>query len=432
MPSEPRPLRAAIVAVGNELLSGQTTDTNGAWLAVALTEVGVHVGHHLTVGDTEEDIREALGRALEHADLVVITGGLGPTPDDRTKAAVARHFGRDLVPDPRVLEAIETRFRLSELGEVPRLSRAVADVPVGSQLLPNEWGTAPGLHIQEGEAHVFLLPGVPRELKGIFSSQLRAIVEDLARASGVEAIHHRLIHTTGLPEPKLAERIEARWSELPEAHTAGVELAYLPDLRGVDLRFTLRGGSKAAAAERFAHLLAALDSTLDGWRYDAVDGDLATSVVHALAQAGASIAVAESCTGGLLAKRLTDAPGASAAFLGGVIAYSNEVKVSQLGISTAHLERHGAVSEVVARQMAAGVAERFAADAAISITGVAGPGGGSEEKPVGTVWIGVSWEGDVTAFRTRFGGDREAVRERAAQAALAALYHRLGGPAPRA
>lgn len=391
-----------IISVGDELLHGETVDTNAAWLGRALGSRGIPVVRRFTVRDVEADIQEAADAAVRLAGLVFVSGGLGPTRDDVTLRAVSRWVS-------------EGRF----------------DVPEGARLLKNPLGTAPGVAFSHGGAVVILLPGVPRELESIFRGEVQELLNDFTGREGDTGIHHRLVHTTGLPEPALAQLIDAKLDALDSVTTDGITLAYLPDIIGVDLRFTIEGGSAGEAGQRFDRLIQELASVLGPWSFQAQTGDLADAVTEALRRAGLTIAVAESCTGGLLAKRLTDRPGASRVFLGGVVAYSNDVKVHQVGVVASDLDRSGAVSEIVARQLAVGIAGRMHADIGVGVTGVAGPGGGSDEKPVGTVWIGVMMDGSVHAELHRFEGDREAVRERAAQGALAQLHRRLVARASR-
>jgi nicotinamide-nucleotide amidase len=415
-------LAAALVTVGNELLYGETVDTNAAWMARSLADLGIPVVRKLTVGDVAPDIQVAVRSAMEVAELVLVGGGLGPTSDDVTKPAVAAMLGRKLELDQGLLGRLEAFFRARGLASMPVLNRTQAEVPQGATVLRNPQGTAQGLALEEHGVWVVMLPGVPRELRAIFEGDLRDfIVERFGPRA--RKLHHRLIHTTGIAESKLAELVEA---VLP-ADMGPVTIAYLPDLRGVDLRLTARGVSAAEAATWLDRIEAAVAPVVAPWRFDAESGDIVEALTAALRRTGKKVAVAESCTGGLIAKRITDRAGSSEVFVGGLIAYANDVKIAQLGVSPQDLARHGAVSEAVAGQMARGVADRFGAAAGIGITGIAGPGGGTPDKPVGTVWRAVSLDGEVEARLLTFVGDREAIRERAAQEALAALHRRVVG-----
>jgi nicotinamide-nucleotide amidase len=413
--------RAAIVTVGNELLFGETVDTNAAWLGRKLSSKGIEVVRRFTVGDVDADIRAALDAAMIAADLVLVTGGLGPTPDDRTKPVVAAHFGLPMVEDRGVRQDVEARFRSAGLDEVPPRSRGQYRVPEGARALRNPVGTAPGLLLERAGKAVALFPGVPAELRAIVQGDFDDVLERFAG----RAVRHRVVHTTGIFETKLAEALEPAVEELPEDLREAVALAYLPDVGGVDLRLTVRGAEAAEAEALFDAWLDGVSDVLEPWRFEAESGDVAGAVVSALRATSRTLAVAESCTGGLLGARVTAVPGASDVFLGGIIAYANEAKVGQVGVSEASLAAHGAVSEAVARELASGVADRFGADVGVGITGVAGPGGGTEEKPVGTVWIAVGVDGEVDAWCTRFPGGRTEIRERAAQSALTRVLRRV-------
>jgi nicotinamide-nucleotide amidase len=415
-------LVAALVTVGNELLYGETVDTNAAWMARSLADLGIPVVRKLTVGDVAADIQVAVRSAMEVAELVLVSGGLGPTSDDLTKPAVAKMLGRELALHEDLLERLEAYFRSRGFASMPVLNRTQAEIPEGAIILRNSQGTAPGLALEENGVWVVMLPGVPRELRAIFDVDLRDfIVERFGQRA--RKLHHRLIHTTGIAESKLAELVEAT---LP-AEMGPVTIAYLPDLRGVDLRLSARGVSAAEAATWLDRIESAFAPAVARWRFEAESGDIVEALTAALRRAGKTVAVAESCTGGLIAKRITDLAGSSEVFMGGVIAYANDAKIAQLGVSPQDLARHGAVSEAVARQMASAVADRFGAAAGIGITGIAGPGGGTPDKPVGTVWRAISLDGEVEARLLTFVGDREAIRERAAQEALAALHRRVVG-----
>lgn len=420
---------SAVVSVGEELLLGETVNTNGAWLGRELATLGAPVVARFTVGDEEEAIRSALEWALESADLVVVTGGLGPTDDDRTREAVAGVLGLPLETDRRLLEELAERFRSFGYDELPASNRTQAEVPRGADALPNPGGTAPGLWIDVGGGTVVLLPGVPREMKRIFGEQVAERVR--SRFPGrLRPLRHRTIRTTGIPESALADRVEETLSE----YDGPVRVAFLPRVTGVELRLTVRGvEGEDEAASHLDRMEERLELVVGGYRYEAESGDLVEVVSSALRERGWTVATAESCTGGLVAKRLTDFPGSSDVFLGGVVSYANASKVRELGVDPATLEADGAVSEDVVRAMVRGVVERFGSDCGIAITGIAGPGGGTPEKPAGTVWYAASVRGEVEARVHRFPGGRDDVRERSAQAALNLLrrsVERAGGAEP--
>jgi nicotinamide-nucleotide amidase len=413
---------AAIVTVGNELLYGETVDTNAAWLARSLAALGLPVVRKLTVGDVTAEVQSAVRSAMEAADLVFVSGGLGPTADDVTKQAVAELLGRRLELHQDLLDRLEAFFRSRGYEAMPALNRTQAEIPSGATLLGNPQGTAQGMALEDRGRWVVLLPGVPRELRAIFEGDLSRFLGERFGDRAAK-VHHLTIHTTGVAESKLAELVEA---ERPD-DMGPVTLAYLPDLRGVDLRLSARGVSATDAEAWLGRIDEALAPVVAPWRFEAESGDIVEALMSALVKVGKRVAVAESCTGGLIAKRITDRAGSSEIFVGGVIAYANEVKIAHLGVTPQDLARHGAVSEIVARQMARGVADRFGAAAGIGITGIAGPGGGTADKPVGTVWRATCLDGEVEARLLTFVGDREAIRERAAQEALAALHRRVAG-----
>lgn len=415
-------VRVVLVTVGDELLLGQTVNTNATWLARELADLGADVARFVTVGDGEDEIRDAVAGARAAADLVVVTGGLGPTEDDRTRAVVADLFGRELEVDEELLRALERRFREAGFGELPARNVSQAEVPRGATALPNPHGTAPGLVLEEEGIVVALLPGVPREMKGIFRESLSARLRE-SFPGRLRAVRHRTIHTTGIAESVLAERVE---EHLPD-ELGPVSVAFLPDEHGVDLRLTVRGVSdEEEAREWLDGVETALEPVVEKYRFEAPEtGDIAEAVARALEGSGRTLAVAESCTGGLVAKRITDRAGSSAYFLGGVVAYDDRVKTALLDVDPEVLEEKGAVSEEVARAMAVGVARRLGANTGVGITGIAGPGGGSEEKPVGTVSYAAAVDDRVDVKTRRFPGDRESVRERSGQAALALLLRLL-------
>ena len=422
--SRNEPVTAAVVAVGEELLSGETTDSNGSWLSKKLASLGAPVARRWVVGDDAEAIQGALSAAIAVADLIIVTGGLGPTRDDITRPAIADFLGLDLHPDPRLVEDLRERFRARGFPDLPANNLSQAEVPSGAQVLANALGTAPGLLLEHEGRYIALLPGVPREMRAIFEDVLSDVIRDRFAARLVPLVH-RTLYTTGIPESVLGERVDEVRGALPE----DVDLAFLPDLRGVSIRISTRSG-----ADRPAKLLdeaqAVLDPIVGPYRIGMEKGDLVEAVADVLTSESHTLAVAESCTGGLMAKRITDLSGSSSYFRGGVVAYADSVKVELLGIDEAVLIESGAVSEDVAAGMARGVADTLNTDVGVGITGIAGPEGGTPEKPVGTVWLAVAVNGSVRTSHHVFTGDREAVRERATQAALLLLYQMLiDGPA---
>lgn len=397
-----------LVTVGHELLLGHTVDTNAAYAGQRFANVGVRVVRRATVGDNPADIAEAVGNALDRTGLVLTTGGLGPTRDDITKHVVSELLGLPLAFDDEVWSALLARWQ--RIGRTPSESnRTQAMVPLGATVLPNRWGTAPGLWITSPRGIVIMLPGVPNEMRNLLDHEVVPRLVD----QGGGVVRSRTLRTAGIAESALAERID-----LLEAELAPLTLAYLPDVAGVDLRLTAWQLPAGEADARLAVAAARLRELAGQWIYGEGDDDLAAVLLAAARAVGRRIAVAESCTGGLLGGRITAIPGSSDCFLGGVIAYHDAVKTALLGVEAELISRHGAVSDEVAAAMVRGVAKRTGADLALSITGIAGPDGGSEEKPVGTIWFGVLDCNKVTTFRVGFPGTRFEIRARAVQAGL--------------
>ncbi len=409
--------------MGDELLAGFTVDTNGAWMGRRAARLGLPVRARFVVGDSAPDIRGALARALELADVVLVSGGLGPTGDDITREVVAEALGRPLRRDKALLEELRTRWATWRGTPLPAGNERMARIPEGALALPNRVGTAPGLVLDVEERIVVLLPGVPSEMRGLFAEGVEPLLRERL-GDRLLPLVHRVFHTTGIAESSLAERIDAG---LPE-NLGAVSIAFLPRITGVDVRLSARAApDDPEAARRLDRVEALVEPVLRPYRYHAASGDIVECLAAEMTSAGRTLAVAESCTGGLVARRITERAGSSEYFLGGVVTYADEAKRAQLAVSGELLARHGAVSEEVARAMAEGVARAFGADAGLAVTGVAGPGGGSTEKPVGTVWYAVRLDGRTEARRSIFPGARRAVRERSAQAVLALLYRMLGG-----
>jgi nicotinamide-nucleotide amidase len=416
-------MEVELVTVGTELLLGFTLDTNAAELARALAGVGARVTRTTSVGDDEAEIRAAVSGSLERAGFVVLTGGLGPTSDDVTKRAVAALFDATLVLDEAYLAEMERRFRSFRRGAMPVSNRSQAEVPRGADILPNPRGTAPGLWLSGAPGTAVMLPGVPHEMRGLLEEQVLPRVVALLRQRGeVPTTRSRTLRTTGITESGLQDAL----TEL-ERGLGAVRLAYLPQGIGVDLRLTVGGVPQAKAERELERAVELLRPGLGRHLYGEGETDLAAVVLDRLRAQGQTLAVAESCTGGLIGGRLTAIPGSSEVFRGGVICYADESKTRDLDVPAGVLETEGAVSEAVARAMAAGVARRFGADASVAVTGVAGPGGGTEEKPVGTVWLAARLGEQDRALRRRFPGGRREVRRRSAQAALDLLRRLIDG-----
>jgi len=405
-----------VLTIGNELLLGFTPDTNAAEIARALSAAGVRVVRHASVGDEPEAIRSAVREALGRTGAVLTTGGLGPTRDDVTKLVVAGIFDAPLEFDPAVWTALVARF--VRMGRTPPESnRAQAEVPRGATVLPNRWGTAPGLWLEGAPGLAVLLPGVPGEMRRLLEHE---VVPRLAARAGARVVRSRLVRTTGIAESALAERM----GDI-EAEIAPLTLAYLPGPDGVDLRLSAWQLLPDEADHRLRQAGALLQARAGEHVYGVDDADLAAVVLEAARALAQTLVTAESCTGGMVGGRLTAIPGSSEVYLGGVVCYADALKTALLGVEPGLLAEHGAVSEPVALAMARGAVERLGADAAISVTGIAGPGGGSESKPVGTVWVGVAAGGRVEARHAVLSGDRQEIRSRAAQMALYLLLRRL-------
>ncbi|MCB9662770.1 MAG: CinA family nicotinamide mononucleotide deamidase-related protein [Alphaproteobacteria bacterium] len=406
---------------GDEVLTGQTVDTNAAWLAARLTELGVRVVRHVTVGDEVEAIRGALAAAAAEASLVICTGGLGPTADDLTAEAVALAFAAPLALDEVALAHVEGLYRAFGRA-MPPSNRKQALLPARSLRLDNPHGTACGFALEHGGAWVACLPGVPREMKPMFETQvLPRVVARLQLAPG------RLVtlRTTGVGESTLQDRIGAF------AHPAAV-LGYRTSLgeNQIKLRFTA-GTPDDEVRALVADVAARIGSpvfAVDG--LDGLGGGLAATVGAALVAQGHTLAVAESCTGGQLSALCTAEPGASAWFLEGAVVYDNAAKVARAGVPAALLEAHGAVSEPVARALAEGIRTALGATHGLATTGIAGPSGGSEAKPVGTVHLAHASPHGTTHRLVRLAGDRERIQGLAAHAVLDLLRRHLQGLHP--
>jgi nicotinamide-nucleotide amidase len=406
-----------IVAIGDELLSGATLDSNAATIARRLESLGLRVVQKTTVPDAEERIGEAVWSALARSGVVVTTGGLGPTKDDVTRTAVADVFGRGLEFREDLWRALEARW--ARLGKIPETNRVQAEVPAGAEVFPNRRGTAPGIAVEDDSLGLcIMLPGPPHEMEAILSEQVVPYLEARAGAARRRP-YRRTLRTVGIAESAIAERLANRLDDLP------LEIAHLPEIDGNDIRLTAWATDESDAAVALDEAVSRLRELLGKHIYGEGEADLAQVVGELLRARGLTVAVAESCTAGLIGKRLTESPGSSDHFWGGMIVYDDRAKLELLGVSQGALEQHGAVSEQVAREMAAGVCRRSGAETAIAVTGIAGPAGGTEEKPVGTVWLAVTVKDVMVAGRRFYPGTRDMVRARAAQGGLDLLRRTL-------
>ena len=416
-----------ILAIGDELLLGETVDTNAAWMAQRLAREGIRVARKTTVGDSDAAIRDALEAALRRTRVVLCTGGLGPTPDDITRDSVARLYSREQHIDDGWMDVLRNRYEKRGI-PMPEVNRVQALLPEGATLLHNANGSAPGIAIDDDALGLtVLMPGVPSEMRALMETHVIPLLRTHLHVGG--AIRSRMLRTIGIGESALAERIDDITRDL-----APLTIAFLPQVASVDLRLTCPPDESESDA-LLERAVTSLKERLTDKVYAEDDTDLAVVVGDMLRDAGLRLALAESCTGGLLSKRLSDAPGASDFLLAGFVTYHNDAKRTFLGVRSETLAMHGAVSEQCAREMAEGARRAINADVAVAITGVAGPGGGSEEKPIGTVWYAVALDGDVArraghddAVLTRMvmhNGNRNDIRERAAQTALDMLRRAL-------
>ena len=410
-----RPITTAnILAIGTELLTPYRSDTNSLYLTARLNELGIDVTGKAIVGDDVRDLERALSAALQTADLVITSGGLGPTADDLTREAVSSVLGLEMTEDPALVQQLRERFaRRSSV--MPEINRRQAMVPDGAVVLPNAKGSAPGLLIAAGERLVLLLPGPPRELEPMFETSVR---DRLAGRTAWRRLRRRVIKIAGQPESEVDELAAPVYGPLA-SQAVPISTTILASSGQVELHLSARGADVALLEVELEGAVTALSAAL-GESVFSVDGRSIEVVVgDALRRRGLTLAVAESCTGGLATGRLTDVPGSSAYLRGGVVAYDNTVKRDVLGVSAGLLDVHGAVSEPVAAAMAAGVRRVMSADIGLSITGIAGPDGGSPDKPVGTVCFGLAGPGDQSMALTRIvPGDRSLVRQWSVMVAL--------------
>ncbi|MGH7724194.1 MAG: competence/damage-inducible protein A [Candidatus Eiseniibacteriota bacterium] len=412
-------MNAEVLSIGNEVLSGRTLDTNFQHLARLLEGTGARIVGHQAVSDREDAIAAALSLARSRADLIVCTGGLGPTPDDLTVRAVAAALGLPLVRDDAILEALRERWRAWARGPMPANNEQQALLPWGATAWPNPIGSAPGVHVAHEGKDVVLLPGVPEEM----SALAQQFLVPLVRAKSGITVEYALIRTVGIAESVLEERLADLEQKLD-----GAWVAYLPGLGGVDVRVSLPAEATPERRGELAQRARAIVRERAGdYVFTDDDRSLEQFVGDLLREKSLAIAVAESCTGGLLGGRITAVPGSSAYFAGGVICYSNASKMELVDVPATTLGEHGAVSEETARALARGVARRFDAACGVGVTGIAGPDGGTPEKPVGTVHVAVVGPDGEHHRHLRLRGNRAQVRERSVTAALDLVRRLLTG-----
>ncbi|MBI4365021.1 MAG: competence/damage-inducible protein A, partial [Candidatus Latescibacteria bacterium] len=412
---------AEVITIGSELLHGLVRNTNLDMIAGMLGEIGLEPAFHSTVGDDAEHMGEAFRTAAHRSEIVISTGGLGPTPDDITRKVIATVFRRRLILDQAVLEAIRTRFRARGI-EMPPINETQALIPRGSTVIQNRRGIAPGLHFSHLRTEIFALPGVPSEaeqmLRDYVLPRLRSLNPGLQSAL-------RVVRTIGISESALSERLQGFAMEEPE-----LSLGYIASTTGVDLHLAGSSRDPRLLAERLDRAERKLLERAGAHAYARGHRTLSEVVGEALLERGLTIATAESFTGGALGAAVIATPGSSRYYRGGVVAYSNDAKAALLGVSEAVLRVKGAVSAEAARAMARGARERLRASCAVSTTGIAGPEGGSEEKPVGLVYIGYSGADSETSERFLFGGSRAEIVARGCSCALDLLRRSIGAPPP--
>ncbi|TAE23370.1 MAG: competence/damage-inducible protein A [Cytophagales bacterium] len=397
-------IRAEVMTIGDEILFGQITDTNTQWIGTELTNIGIRTIRKTSVGDDAGAILDALREAHTRADLIIITGGLGPTKDDITKKTLCQYFGVGMVRNQQALDLV-TSFFVKRGREMTDLNRGQADLPANAEYVQNDWGTAPGMWFAhdfgDGRTVVYVsLPGVPFEMKSLMTNR---VLPRLKTHFNPPIIKHKMIRTVGIGESFLAERIEA-WEDALPPH---IRLAYLPSFGGVKLRLTATGIDHATLDRELAEQVAAVMPLIEANVFGFDNDEIETVVGKLLQEKGLMLGTAESCTGGYVAAQITKNPGASSHFMGSIVAYSNDIKTGVLGVDPKIIEQFGAVSEGTIRQMAEGCRRVLNVDVALATSGIAGPEGGSPEKPVGTIWIAVATNNGTAAKLLKLGQYRD-------------------------
>ena len=387
--SMPTTIRAEVITIGDEILFGQIIDTNTQWISTELTNIGIRTVRKTSVGDEADVILTAFTEAAARADVVLITGGLGPTKDDITKKTLCQFFGVGMVRNQTALDLV-TDFFEKRGRQMTDLNRMQADLPENAEYIQNDWGTAPGMWFDHNDTVFISLPGVPFEMKSLMTHRM---LPKLKERFEMPVIRHKMVRTIGMGESFLAERIEA-WEDALPPH---IRLAYLPSFGQVKLRLTATGADDEQLGRELDEQVVTLLPLIGKYVYGYDGDEIETVVIRLLKEKNLMLGVAESCTGGQVAATLTKVPGVSAVFAGGVVSYSNEVKIIALGVRPETLGTFGAVSEPTVSEMAEGVRMMLGTDVGIATSGIAGPNGGTPDKPVGTIWIAVATDkGTVT------------------------------------
>lgn len=409
-------LTAEIIATGSEMLTPTRTDTNSLWLTEELNALGIEVKRKTIVGDDAERMEQALRDALGRTGLIITTGGLGPTEDDVTRRAIAQAVGREMYEDAAIVENIRAKF--ASFGrKMPEINRRQALVISGAEVLNNPNGSAPGLFLVHEGTFIAALPGPPREMKPMFRA---AVAPRLTAHTGAVRVVRRMMRVAGLGESAVDELIAPIYTQYTNPQTT-----ILFNKAEIEIHLTAQGPNEATATALLDEVAEKCAAQLGTALFSSHGAALEEVIAELLAAKKQTLAVAESCTGGLIAHRLTEVPGSSAFFLEGAVTYSNAAKVRQLGVPEELIAEHGAVSAPVAAAMAAGIRERSGADYGLAVTGIAGPGGGTPEKPVGLVYLALADAAGSTPRQIQLPGDRYLVRWRASQGALDLLRKRL-------
>jgi len=412
-------MKAEIISIGDELLIGQVINSNQAYIAEKLNSVGIFDDRMTTVGDNEDEILSTFQKAYATHDVITVTGGLGPTHDDITRAVVCNFFNTDSVINDEALANVKHIFAQRK-AEPRKINEDQALVPRGCTVIQNRLGTAPGYFFEHDGKFFIVMPGVPYEMKAMMDEFVVPFFEK--KKTGL-VIQHRTLKTTGIAESFLAEKIGDINQLFPS--NSGISLAFLPSSSGVRLRITIKAASVLEAKNKTNEIETKLRAKIEKYIY-AVDGlELEDVIGGLLTEQKKTIAIAESCTGGLIADRITNVSGSSLYFERGIIVYSNKSKIHELGVPENFIKQNGAVSKQVAEAMAFGIRTKSNTDIGIATTGIAGPTGGSADKPVGLVWIGYSDQNETFALQFNFGGERRIIKERAAQAALELVRRRI-------